>query len=85
MFNGDKTYDNRTEEIHRSQRTTYREGNYQFAGTSNLSGWRLEGSCPHGGVGVREVNWVQGCIQSVPKLGMRTGMPRNTAEQLKKH
>jgi len=45
MFNGDKTYDNQTEEIHRSQRTTYREGNYWFTGTSNLLGWRLEGVC----------------------------------------
>ena len=45
MFNGDKTYDNRTEEIHRSQRTTNRDGNHWFAGTSNLSGWRLEGAC----------------------------------------
>jgi len=25
MFNGDKTYDNRTEEIQRNRRTTYRE------------------------------------------------------------
>src|SRR5882724_5503729 len=66
-FNGDKTYDNRTEEIHRSWRTTYREGNYQFSGTNKLWGQRLEGvcnqsSCPHGGVGGGEVNWVQGRI-----------------------
>src|SRR5882724_3898606 len=39
-FNGDKTYDNRTEEVHRSQRTTYREGNHRVAGTSELSRWR---------------------------------------------
>src|SRR5882724_2736118 len=45
MFNGEKTYDNRTEEIHRSRRTTYREGKHSVAGTSNLLGRRPEGIC----------------------------------------
>src|SRR5882724_6910535 len=87
IFNGDKTYDNRTEEIHRSRRTTYREGKHRVACTSNLSGQRLEGicnkgGCPHGGEGTGEANWVQGCIQSVSELGMRTGTHMSTAEQL---
>src|SRR5882724_2620300 len=38
MFNGEETYDNRTEDIHRSRKTTYREGKRRVAGTSNLSG-----------------------------------------------
>src|SRR5882724_11486116 len=45
MFNGEETYDNRTEEIHRSWRTTYREGKHSVAGTSNPSGRRPEGIC----------------------------------------
>src|SRR5882724_7339319 len=86
-FNGEKTYDNRTEEIHRSQRTTYREGKHRVAGTSNLSGRRPEGICnkgshPHGGEGTGEANWVQGCIQLVSESGMRTGMHMSTVEQL---
>src|SRR5882724_4634209 len=88
IFNGDKTYDNQTEEIHRSQRTTYREGNHRVAGTSNLSGRRPEGvcnygGCLHGGAGDEEENGVQGHIQLASELGMRIGMPRNTVEQPK--
>src|SRR5882724_10247172 len=37
MFNGDKTYDNRTEEIQLSQRTTYRDWNHRVTGTVMLS------------------------------------------------
>ena len=35
---GAKTYDNQTEEIQSSWRTTYREQYYRVAGTCNLSG-----------------------------------------------
>jgi len=42
MFNGEETYDNRTEDIHRSRKTTYRKGKRRVAGTSNLSGRRPE-------------------------------------------
>ena len=54
MFNGDKTYDNQTEEIHQSWRTTYREWNHQVSGTCTLLGQSSEsicnyGSCLHGG------------------------------------
>src|SRR5882724_7590099 len=90
MFNGDKTYDNRTEEIQRNQGTTYREGNHRVIGTSKLSGRGPGdtcnyGSCPHGGEGDGDVNRVHGHIQLVSESGMRTGMHTAAVEQSKKH
>jgi len=66
---------------------SYREGNYWFS-TSNWDGdWRVSVTRVAVRMGSRggEANWVQGHIQSGPNSGMRTGMPRNTAEQQKKH
>src|SRR5882724_7646126 len=90
MFNGEKTYDNRTEEIHRSRRTTYREGKHRVAGTSNLLGWRPEGicnkgGCLHGGEEDGDVNRAQGCIQMASESGSRTGTCAGTAEQSRKY
>src|SRR5882724_7414202 len=90
MFNGDKTYDNQTEEIHQSRRTTYREGKHRVAGTSNLLGWRPEGicnkgGCPHGGEEDGDVNRAQGCIQMASESGSRTGTCAGTAEQSRKY
>jgi len=86
MFNGEETYDNRTEEIHRSRRTTYREGKHSVAGTSNLSCRRLEVSVTRAAVRIggrdRAGRLGTGCIQSVSESGMRIGTHMSTAEQL---
>src|SRR5882724_6865224 len=74
MFNGDKTYDNRTEEIQLSQRTTYRNWNHRVTGTVMLSERGPEsicnqGGCLHGGGRNGHANTAQGRIQMGSKLG----------------
>jgi len=70
MFNGDTTYDNRTEEIQWGRGTTYREGNHRVAGTGNLLDVDWEASVTRAAVhmGVRDgdANRAPGHIQSAP-------------------
>ena len=56
MFNGDKTYDNRTEEIQQNQGTTYREGNHRAPGTISYQDKVQEASVTRAAVcmGVKE-------------------------------
>ena len=75
MFNGDKTYDNRTGKIQQNWGTTYKKENHRVAGTCNY------GSCPHGGEGDGNANKVQGHIQLASKSGLRPGMHAGTAEK----
>ena len=73
MFNGDKTYDNQTEEIQWGQGTTYIEGNHRVTGTGHLLGlghyipvvmgaqsdWSSGGGLGCDGVRTKGSSWVQ--------------------------
>src|SRR5882672_7227058 len=68
---GYRTYDNKTEEIQLSRRTTYRVQQCRVARTGKLSEREPEGicnysSCPHGGEEDGGANMKQGCIQLSP-------------------
>jgi len=77
MFNGEKTYDNRTREINSAEelligiRTAGSQGHVcNQDGDQRISGTRVAVCMEEKGAGC---NRVQGCIQLVSESGMRTG------------
>jgi len=84
MFNGDKTYDNRTEEIQLSRRTTYRNWNHRVTGTVMLSNGDWRASVTRAAVRMgwkeRDANKAQGRIQMGSKSGTGAEMWETTVE-----